>query len=284
MAFKSFIKNKSLELEIPPQVVLQNYMFERFLTRLEKSPYQYKFIIKGGFLIAALVGVGARTTMDLDVTIHGFPLTETSIEKIIQEIISVETDDLIDFRYIASEDIRPTDDYPGIRIKLEATYESIKVSLKLDLTTGDIITPGHIDFHYPMFSENRYIHLYSYNIESVLAEKIETIISRSVLNTRPRDFYDVFVLYRMYKEKISIQVLKEALINTSNKRGSLQQILDFESHIEAIMHDTRLHNFWKKYQNQYDYAKEVIFEDTVQTLRLILLQLNISGESVKIQF
>ncbi len=274
MALKSYIKNKSMELDIPPQVFLQNFMFERFLTRLEKSSYQNKFIIKGGFLISALVGISARTTMDLDITVHELTLSNENIVKIIQEIISIKSDDNINFRYISIEEIRSTDDYPGYRVKLDASYESIVVSLKLDLTTGDIITPDYIDFQYQMFSENRNIQLCSYNIESILAEKLETIISRSVLNTRPRDYYDVFVLYRMYRDNISIPVLKLALDNTSKKRGSFDQMVDYETHIEAILSDNQLKITWDKYRNQFDYAKSILFEDTVRTVQRIFEQLN----------
>jgi len=273
MAFKAFIKQKSLELKIPAQVMMQNYMFERFLIRLEKSPYCRKFIIKGGFLVSSLVGISARTTMDLDITIQGIPLHVDNVESIINEILKARVDDEIDFRYVSVEEIRATDDYPGLRVKLEAIYGTIIVPLKLDLTTGDILTPDSIRYSYPMFSENKTIHLFSYNVETVLAEKLETILSRSVLNTRPRDFYDVFLLARMFKTSINLDVLKEALQNTSVKRGTQGQVSDYVRIIEAIEKDNQMVRNWKKFQNQFDFTKDILFEETIRSIRNLLVSL-----------
>lgn len=273
MAFKAFIKQKSLELKIPAQVLLQNYMFERFLIRLEKSPYCRKFIIKGGFLVSSLVGISARTTMDLDITIQGIPLHVENVESIINEILKTKVDDEIDFRYVSEEEIRETDDYPGLRVKLEAKYGTIIVPMKLDLTTGDVLTPDSIQYSYPMFSENKRIHLFSYNVETVLAEKLETILSRSVLNTRPRDFYDVFLLGRMFKTSINLEILREALQKTSEKRGTQEQVRDFQRVIEAIEKEDQMVRNWKKFQNQFDFTREISFEETIQSVRNLLVSL-----------
>ena len=274
MSFKAFIKKKSLELKVPAQVVLQNYMFERFLIRLVKSSYHFKFILKGGFLVSSMVGISARTTMDLDITVKGMPLTVESIESVINEIIQTKVDDTIRFNYISTEQIREADDYPGLRVKLVAFYETIKVPLKLDLTTGDILTPDCIEYSYRMFSENKTIHLFSYNIETILAEKLETIVSRSVLNTRLRDFYDVFLLCRLFKAQININVLRDALHHTSMKRGTQEQENDFRRIIESIKKDDQMFLNWNKFQNQFEYAKEISFEETIGSIQELLESLH----------
>jgi predicted nucleotidyltransferase component of viral defense system len=273
MAFKAFIKQKSIEWKIPAQVVLQNYMFERFLIRLEKSPYCRKFILKGGFLVSSLVGISARTTMDLDITIQGIPLHVENVESIINEIINAKVDDKIDFRYVSVEEIRETEDYPGLRVKLVANYGTIIVPMKLDLTTGDVLTPDSIRYSYPMFSENKTIHLFCYNVETVLAEKLETILSRSLLNTRARDFYDVFLLDRMFKTSINLDVLREVLQNASVKRGTQGQVSDYVRIIEAIEKDNQMVRNWKKFQNQFDFTKDILFEETIRSIRNLLVSL-----------
>lgn len=266
MSLKALIRNLSQKLNIPAQAVMQNYMFEKFLLRLEKSSYRNMFVLKGGFLISALVGISSRTTMDLDITIKGMPLRIESIESIMNEIVTTKVDDFIDFRFVSVDEIRETEDYPGLRVKLEAIYETIKVSMKLDLTTGDVLTPDSIEFSYPMFSENKSIHLFSYNLETILAEKLETILSRSVLNTRPRDFYDVFLLERMFKSHLNLELLHEALHQTALKRGTEKLIEDFRIIIETIRKDERMNLYWIRYQNQFDFAKDVSFEETIRTV------------------
>jgi len=272
MSMKAMIKRKSVELNVPPQVILQNLMFERFLVRLEQSVHRFEFVVKGGFLISSLVGISARTTMDLDITIRSIPLRADAIKSIIEDIIRIEVADSTLFQYLSAEEIRESDDYLGLRVKLEAIYEGIRVILKLDLTTGDVLTPQAIEYSYRMFSEDRIVRLYAYNLETILAEKLETIFSRSVLNTRLRDFYDIFVLDRVFGTRIDFALLRKAIMNTADKRGSLDAIQEYRNILSAIERDERMLSRWVRYQRQYDFAIGISFLETLEAIRDLMDQ------------
>ena len=196
MQLKAFIKKKAGEKNISAQLVMQNYMMERLLERISLSQYKNNFIVKGGFLISAIVGLDTRATMDLDTTVKGFTLTHEAVRNIFSQICAIEISDDISFELSDIYDIREGDDYPGIRVALKANYLPISVPLTVDITTGDMITPGEIEYTFPLLFEDRKIQIWAYNIETVLAEKIETVLSRSIVNTRSRDFYDIHILYK----------------------------------------------------------------------------------------
>ena len=191
MQLKAFIKNKAAEKHISAQLVMQNYMLERLLERISLSPYKNNFILKGGFLISAIVGLDTRATMDLDTTIKGFTLTHEAIRKIFTAICTVQIADDVQFAVVGISDIRETDDYPGIRVGLKANYPPISVPLTVDVTTGDMITPREVEYTFSLLFDDRTISILAYNLETVLAEKLETVLSRNIANTRPRDYYDV---------------------------------------------------------------------------------------------
>ena len=270
MTLKAFIRKKSSEWKVPAQIVLQYFFFERFLVRLDKSPYRPMFVLKGGFLISSLAGIAARTTMDLDMTIRGFSLDVGTLGPILGEIVQIVAEDGIEFRFVSSEEIRETDEYPGIRAKLEGTFGSIRVSFKLDLTTGDAMTPGPILFSHPMLSEEKSIQLFSYNLETVLAEKMETILSRNVLNTRPRDFYDVFLLGRLFWSQIDFGRLREALDATSWKRGSREMLKDYPKIMESIGKDEHQNSYWEKFRSQFPFAGDLSFHDVHRSVNEML--------------
>ena len=188
MQLKAIIKNKAQEKNISAQLVMQNYMLERLLERISISPYRNNFILKGGFLISAIVGLDTRATMDLDTTIKGFTLTHEKIKEIFEDICTIKVDDDVQFEIVSIADIRETDDYPGIRVSLKANYAPISVPLTVDVTTGDVITPEEIEYSFSLLFDERRISIWAYNLETVLAEKIETILSRGVANTRTRDY------------------------------------------------------------------------------------------------
>ena len=196
MQLKAFIKNKAAEKHISAQLVMQNYMLERLLERISLSPYKNNFILKGGFLISAIVGLDTRATMDLDTTIKGFTLTHEAIRKIFTEICAVQIADDVQFEVVGISDIRETDDYPGIRVALKANYPPISVPLTVDVTTGDMITPREVEYTFSLLFDDRTISILAYNLETVLAEKLETVLSRNIANTRPRDYYDVHTCTR----------------------------------------------------------------------------------------
>ena len=220
MQLKAIIKKTAAEKNVSAQIVMQNYMLERLLERISLSNYKYNFILKGGFLISAIVGLGTRTTMDLDTTIKGFTLTHEAIREIFSEICAIKLDDDVSFNLISISDIREGDDYPGIRLALKANYLPISVPLTVDVTTGDIITPREIKYTIPMMFDKRSINILAYNIETILAEKIETVLSRSIANTRPRDFYDIYILYALRGAECNPVTLRQALEGTTAKRGS----------------------------------------------------------------
>lgn len=226
MQLKALIKNNAKKFGIAPQLVLQNYMLERLLDRMSKSNYSDKFIIKGGFLLSSIVGLSTRTTMDLDTTIKGFTLTQDNLTEIMAEICNIHLDDDVTFELLRITDIRETDDYPGLRVFLDANYPPMKVPLTIDVTTGDVITPKEIEFCFQsMFDETNIIML-AYPLETLLAEKIETILARGIANTRPRDYYDVYILYKTRSNDIDYKILKDALSATCHKRNSVYVVED----------------------------------------------------------
>ena len=270
MQLKAFIKKKAAEKKISAQLVMQNYMLERLLERISLSAYKQNFILKGGFLISAIVGLDTRATMDLDTTIKGFILTHEAIRRIFEEICAVEVADDVRFELVDIADIREGDDYPGIRVSLKANYPPISVPLTVDVTTGDIITPREIEYTFSLLFDDRSISILAYNLETVLAEKIETVLSRSIANTRPRDFYDIHILYSLRGSECDSQTLLQALERTANKRGSQKVLNLYPDIITEIRSSEQLQGFWKKYQRDFDYAKDVSFDDACDTIQRIM--------------
>lgn len=261
MQLKAIIKNIAKEKSISAQLVLQNFMMERLLERISVSSYRDHFILKGGFLIAAMVGLDTRATMDMDATIKGIPLSEQTLKNMFFEICKIELQDDVSFSFIGINEIRESDDYGGYRVALSANFPPMAVPLKLDSTTGDKITPREISYDYQLMLEDRSIRVLAYNIETVLAEKLETIISRSDQNTRPRDFYDVYVLQKLQSQNIKMDLLKEAIVATSEKRSTQHIILNYKDIISIIRESSVMRQRWESYQRDFDYAKDIQFEE-----------------------
>ena len=268
MQLKAFIKNKAAEKHISAQLVMQNYMLERLLERISLSPYKNNFILKGGFLISAIVGLDTRATMDLDTTIKGFTLTHEAIRKIFTEICAVQIADDVQFEVVGISDIRETDDYPGIRVALKANYPPISVPLTVDVTTGDMITPREVEYTFSLLFDDRTISILAYNLETVLAEKIETVLSRSVLNTRLRDFYDLYVLQDTGLE-IDKATLAAALTATARKRGSEQALALYERTLDEIRISPLMREQWERYQGKNNYAESIVWDDVISDIRAL---------------
>ena len=268
MQLKAFIKNKAAEKHISAQLVMQNYMLERLLERISLSPYKNNFILKGGFLISAIVGLDTRATMDLDTTIKGFTLTHEAIRKIFTEICAVQIADDVQFEVVGISDIRETDDYPGIRVALKANYPPISVPLTVDVTTGDMITPREVEYSFSLLFDDRTISILAYNLETVLAEKIETVLSRSVLNTRLRDFYDLYVLQDTGLE-IDKATLAAALTATARKRGSEQALALYERTLDEIRISPLMREQWERYQGKNNYAASIVWDDVISDIRAL---------------
>jgi len=270
MQLKAFIKKKAAENHISAQLVMQSYLMERLLERISFSTYKRNFILKGGFLIAAIVGLDSRATMDLDATVKGFPLTHEAIRKIFEEICAIIVDDDVCFSVIRTSDIRESSDYPGIRISLIANYPPLAVPLTVDVTTGDKITPREVEYSFnPMF-DDRSISIMAYNLETILAEKLETVLSRNIANTRPRDFYDIHTLYTLRSLDCDIEVLRQAFDGTVKKRGSLALLEQYSNIVESIKTNQQMCRFWERYQKEFDYAQDISFVDTCNTILLIM--------------
>ena len=270
MSLKAKIRNYAVENKIAAQTVLQNYMFERFLDRLSHSIHKDSFIIKGGMLIAALVGLDTRSTMDLDTTLQGLPLTEKSILMAIEDITRIDLDDGVLFSIVSIAPIRRDDIYGGFCLRVNAVYDTIVTPLSIDVSTGDIITPNAIAYAFSgLLDENIQIHVWGYNIETVMAEKIETILSRGTLNTRPRDYYDVYILHK--SKPYDKSVFEKALIATSTHRGSSESITDRAGILARISVSSDLQNMWSKYRQKYPYAREISYDEVMAVLRELLL-------------
>lgn len=270
MRLKGKIKNYAKKNKVAAQVVLQNYMFECFLTRLSVSEYNEKFVVKGGMLIAAIVGLDTRSTMDLDATIRNLPLTEEKITEAINIICKNDMKDDVVFTVKSIEPIRKDDIYGGYRVRLDATYDTIITPLSIDISTGDVITPEAVKYEFNgMFDENIRISLWGYNIETVMAEKVETILSRGVFSTRPRDYYDIYILGTT--QEYDKEVYKEALKATAEHRGSTEQILDVEGILKQISASDALKDMWGKYQKKFAYASDISYENVLEVLRILVL-------------
>lgn len=262
MQLKASVKNIANQKKISAQLVLQNYMLERFLERVSVSDYQSNFIIKGGFLIASLVGLDARATMDMDATIKGYPMSKESIYEMIDEIIGIELDDDITFTCKSIREIREGDEYSGYRVSLSADYPPMAVPLKLDITTGDRITPREIEYEYKLMMEERSIPVLAYNMATILAEKLETIISRGNQNTRSRDYYDVYILTKLREEHIDYKTLSFALNATAKKRGSTDIMKQYRKIMETVINNKIMNQQWHSYQKDFEYARNITFHET----------------------
>lgn len=265
MSLKAKIRNIAKQKNIPAQVILQNYMFERLLVRLSESSYKDKFILKGGMLVAAIVGLDNRATMDLDTTLKSLPLTPESIIKALSEVGQIDCDDEVTFEVGTISPIREDDIYGGYRVTLKAKFDTMVTPLSIDVSTGDAITPSAIPYQFTeIFDDEKSFELWAYNIETVMAEKVETILRRGVFNTRPRDFYDAYILTTT--QKFDKKVFLEALEATSIHRGTADQIADKIGILQNISESVELKAMWEKYRNQFSYAKDIKYEDILQTI------------------
>ena len=270
MSLKAIINNIAKENKVSAQSVLQTYILERLLERISISKYKDNFILKGGMLISAMLGIDSRTTMDMDTTIKGFKLTEENITNIINEICKIKIDDGITFEVQKIELIREDDDYGGYRITFKANYmESMPVIMKIDITTGDKITYKEIKYSFDLMLEDRKIQIWSYNLETVIAEKFESIIKRGVLGTRIRDFYDIYMLLNTQAKNIDFNTLKDAIYSTAEHRNTINIIKDCSKIIEQLNNSDIMKKQWERYQKNNFYAKEIKYEDLIESLNQI---------------
>lgn len=267
MSFKAIINNMAKENNVAAQSVLQTYMLERLLERISISKYKDNFILKGGMLISAMLGIDSRTTMDMDTTIKGLPLTKDNITNIMDEICNIEIDDNVTLKINKVELIREDDDYGGYRITFEAKYNNeMPVIMKIDITTGDKITYKEIEYSFTLMLEDRKIQIWSYNVETIIAEKFEAIVKRGVLSTRIRDYYDVYMLINTQSKIIDKKTLKDAITLTAQHRGTSEIIKDWKMIVAKIANDSKMRQQWKRYQKDNFYAEEIEYNDLINAI------------------
>lgn len=268
------VKNKihhiSIKTGVNPNMILRHIIFDFFLEKLEKSRYRKHYVIKGGFLISSLINIDHRTTMDLDLTAVSLTLTKDNLYLSINEIIGIETRQDLNMNLIDIEAIRENDQYPGFRVTILVLFDGLKERIKIDITTGDIVTPKPIMYHYKTILEQNTLKLHSYNLESIISEKIETILSRGIFNTRMRDFYDVFTVWKLMKNDIVLDTLTIAFENTCVYRNNKKFMKDEVLHIlEMIEMDQKFLKQWDIYRSNNEYARSVNFVEAISTIKEI---------------
>ena len=267
---KDLIRNLSKEVGIEAHVLIRKYMMERFLERVSSSKYNGSFILKGGMLVAAFVGVEARATMDIDTTIKGIPVTIVDMERTITEISNIDLDDNVKFRIKKVSEIMDEAEYSGIRFSMDAVLDGAVIPLKIDISTGDVITPREIAYSYKLMFEDRTIPIMTYPIETVLAEKLETVISRSITNTRMRDSYDIHILLK--SQNINVDILALALERTAKKRGNFSLLENAESVLKIVKSDEDMKRLWNIYQKKFKYAGEYTWDEVIHSVRELSIE------------
>lgn len=264
---KDLIRNLSRKKSADAQILMRNYMMERFLERISISKYQDKFILKGGMLVAAMVGLDARATMDIDATIKGVDVNLEEVENIIADIVSVPLEDGVTFRIKQVSEIMDEAEYPGVRVGMETEFDGVRTPLKIDISTGDVIAPKEMQYNFKLMLEDRSIEVWAYNLETVMAEKLETVISRNITNTRMRDFYDIHILLNLYGNMLDTKILGEALQATARKRETEYHLKDAEKIFEEVQEDSGMEKLWKVYQKKFSYAADISWKMVMESVR-----------------
>ena len=265
---KALVRNLSKGDSAKAQIIIRKYVMERFLERLSLSPYRNNLILKGGVLVAAVIGIDNRSTMDVDATLKNLPLLEEDVRRVIDEISKTQIGDDINFEIKNVTPIMDESDYPGIRIMMNASLETMNIPLKIDLSTGDAITPHEVPYSLKLLFEERCISILAYNLETVIAEKMETLLARGTANTRMRDFYDIFALEHAQAHKIDANVLKAAFVNTCKKRGSSATAGGIDITLNEIELSQEMLTLWRSYQRKYDYATSIGWSAVMQAVRV----------------
>ena len=267
---KSIISKKAHGNSDISQKFYQLFYFERILERISISNYRGQIILKGGLLLTSIIGDDERTTKDMDATLKGIPLTKNDVEKVFNEILNIDIDDGVSFQIISIKDIRLEDEYGGFRLNILSTLDNNKTYITVELTTGDVITPKEMKYNYNSIFEDKKIPIMSYTLETVLAEKFQTIVTRGLLNTRLKDFYDVYILINTKINELSKDNLIKAIKNTFKRRETNFDLEQFNEVINDLSNDNNMNNLWNEYISKNSYAKNVKFEDTIKAIKEIV--------------
>ena len=268
-AVKAKIKNKAGGSSDKSQIMLRIYLMERLLERVSLSKYRDNFVLKGGLLVSSLVGVDMRSTMDVDTTVKSFPLNKSLAQKILEEIMAIGLEDGVCFHITKVQDIMEGHEYEGLRFMIDCTMDKLKQTIKMDISTGDEITPKAIAYKLPLIVEDRTIELWAYNLETLLAEKLETIMVRAEANTRVRDFYDIRVLLEQDAETIDRDTMKAAFYATCKKRGSIELIGTIDDVINKIADDETMKQLWNNYRKTNYYVGALEWDDVIESTRIL---------------
>lgn len=266
---KGAIRNVAKKNNLMPQEVLQMFLFERILERLSVSQYKNNFILKGGLLISSMIGITERTTMDMDTTVKGIPMEEDVICDIVKEIVAIDVGDGIEFEFVKIEPIREDDAYNNFRIHIKAIYGKMNNPMKIDITTGDKITPAAIEYSYKMMFEDKKVPVMAYTLETILAEKYETIIRRNIGTTRVRDFYDLYILFQSRKNEVRKEILNIAVNHTAAKRGSFDDLKEYKEICEELRSEEALQKLWENYIKENVYAAHLRYQDMVDNVLMV---------------
>ena len=272
-AVKAKIKNKAGGSSDKSQIILRIYLMERLLERVSLSKYRDNFVLKGGLLVSSLVGVDMRSTMDVDTTVKSLPMNKKSVQKILEEIMAIEVEDGVSFRISKVQDIMEGHEYEGLRFMIECSMDRLKQTIKIDISTGDEITPGAIEYKLPLIIEDRSIDLWAYNLETLLAEKLETIMVRAEANTRMRDFYDIHVLLKQDVVTVDRDLLKAAFYATCKNRESIEQIGTIDDVINKIADDETMRQLWNNYRKTNYYVGALEWEEVIGSARKLRIMI-----------
>lgn len=264
---KALVRNMSKGDSNKALVIIRNYAMERFLERLSLSPYRDNLILKGGILVSAMVGLDNRSTLDIDATIKGLPLSVGSAKRIVENIVSIPIDDGMVFSITDADTIMSDADYAGVRIQLNTTLEKMQIPLKIDFSTGDVITPREVAYSFKLMFEDRKLTVLAYNLETILAEKLETLLSRSTANTRMRDFYDLYALEESQSHNIDPTLLRTAFVKTCEQRGTIAIVNDAPMILDEVQNSPVLMSLWKDYQRKFDYATDISWDRVMESVR-----------------
>lgn len=274
MQLNALIRNKAAGDGDKAQILLRIYMMERLLERISVSRYRDNFILKGGMLVSSLVGVDMRTTMDIDTTIRALPLTQEKAKAFLEKIMAIDLEDNVSFRITKIEDIMEGHEYEGFRFHIEGVLEKLRQTIKIDISTGDAIIPAAVKYELPLILENRKIGLWAYNMETLLAEKLETVMTRAEANTRMRDFYDIYILTRQEVIEINPTHLKEAFAATCRKRDSEAAIPSFDEVLESIEASPEMLDAWENYRKNNPYVEDLTWGEAIHSVKLLKDQID----------
>lgn len=267
---KGRIKSVAKQNNADARTLMRIYMMERFLERLAQSEYRDNFIIKGGILVTAMIGVAHRSTMDIDTSMKNLNLSAEDALRVVNQVKDIDLDDGVSFDVKEVSNIMDEMEYPGIRVTMNANVGRLITPLKIDISTGDVITPRAIEFNYDLLLEDCSISLWSYNLETILAEKLQTVLARGILNTRMRDFYDIRMLLDTYKDKVNKAVLKDAFAATCKKRGTDHLQEQAEEIIKIIEANEQLQVLWRAYEKKYSYAADIDYASVISGVRKLM--------------